>query len=64
MLRGFLCCFEVGEGFVGVLLGARVAGVVDGGGDALDVGVVEGAVSDVLGAVAAGVAVGSGCFRW
>ena len=61
---GFLCSFEIGQGVLGVMLGAGAAGVADSGGDALDVGAGEAAVGDVLGAVAAGVAVGSGCFRW
>ena len=51
---GFLCCFDVGEGVLGVVLGAGVAGVADG----------EVAVFDVLGVFAAGVSVGSWCFCW
>ena len=50
VLGGFLCCFDVGEGVLGVVLGAGVAGVADG----------EGAAVDVLGVLAAGVSGGEG----
>ena len=54
VLGGFLCCFNVGKGVLGVVL---VAGVAGGADD-------EGALVDVLVVLALGVSVGSGSFRW